>query len=59
MLVPQVAVDFHRQGSAVFVAQPAADRRDVDAGFDATGGEEVAKVMVGDATDADGAASSG
>ena len=51
-MVAEVAVDAHGEGAAVFVAQPAADGGDVDAGFDAGGGKEMPKVVVGDAVDA-------
>ncbi|HSI83682.1 MAG TPA: hypothetical protein VK970_07845 [Candidatus Methylacidiphilales bacterium] len=40
-------VGFHREGSAIFVAEPAGDGGYVNAGFDADGGEEVAEVVVG------------
>lgn len=42
MFVAEVAVGFHGEGAAVFVAEPTGDGRDVNVAFDATGGEEVA-----------------
>ena len=41
MLVAQVAVGFHRQRTAVFVAEPAGNCWNVHARFDATGGKQV------------------
>ena len=41
VVVAEVAVDAHGEGAAVFVTQPTADGGDVDAGFDADGGEEM------------------
>ena len=48
MLVTQVAVRLHRQRTAVFVAEPPADRRDIHTALNAARGEEVAKVVVAD-----------
>lgn len=42
VLVAEVAVGFHRQSSAVFVAQPARHSWDVNARFNATRGKQVA-----------------
>ncbi len=39
-------VDSHSQGPAIFVSKPSADGGDVDAGFDAGRGEEVAEIVV-------------
>ena len=47
MLLAKVAIDAHRQGAAVLVPKPPANDWDIDAGFDAGGGEEVAEVGIG------------
>ena len=39
MLVAEVAVNFHRQRAAVFVAEPSGDGRNVNAALNAAGGE--------------------
>ena len=39
MLVAEVAVNFHGQRAAVFVAEPAGDGRDVNAALNAARGE--------------------
>jgi hypothetical protein len=49
VLVAEVAVDLHRERPAVLVSEALRDGGDVHSGFDAGGGEEVAKIMVGDA----------
>ena len=46
MLVVQMAVRFYRQSAADFVAEPAADRGDIDAGFIAGGRKEIAEIPV-------------
>ena len=46
MLVVQMAVRFYRQSAADFVAEPAADRGDIDAGFIAGGRKEIAEIAV-------------
>lgn len=51
MMVAEVAVHSHGQGSTILVSEPAADCGNVDAGFNAGGGEEVAQVVVGDPWD--------
>ena len=43
-----MTIDAHRQSAAVLVAKPSADGWDINAGFDAGGGEEVAEVVVGE-----------
>lgn len=48
VLLAQVAINPHRKGAAVLVAEPSADGRDVHAGLDASGGEEVPEVVVGE-----------
>ena len=49
VLVAKVPVGFHGQRPAVFVAEPARDRWNVHAGFDAPGREQVAQVVVREA----------
>lgn len=44
-------VNFHCQYSTVPVSKPSADRLDVHAGFNATRGEQMAQVMVGNPVD--------
>jgi hypothetical protein len=39
VLVAEVAVNFHRQCAAVFVAEPSGDGRNVNAALNAAGGE--------------------
>ena len=43
-----MTVGSHSQSSPVFVPQPTADCRDIDPGLDATGGEQVAEIVVRD-----------
>jgi hypothetical protein len=48
MLVAQVSVSFHAKSAAVLMPKPARNGWDVHAVFDATGGEQVAQIVVGD-----------
>ena len=48
MLVAQMAVNLHRQCTAVTVAQPAGDGEDAHAGFNAACCEQLAQVVMGD-----------
>lgn len=48
-----MAVSFHGERAAVFMPEPAGDGRDVDSGFDPDGGEQMPKIMVGDAQNAE------
>ena len=54
MTVAQMAIDAHRQRTAVFVAKPARYGRNVNASFNAARGEQVAQVVVGDSLHFDG-----
>ena len=47
--VTQVAIKTHRQCAAVFVAEPAGNRWDVHAAFNAARREEMAQIMVREA----------
>ena len=40
-------VDLHRESSAIFVAKPSGDRRNVNISLNTRGGEEVPEVVVG------------
>lgn len=53
MFVPEVAVGFHAQCAAIFVAEPARDGWEIDTAFDANRSEKVAEIMVSDALHAD------
>lgn len=46
LFVSQVSVGLHGQGAAVFAPQPAGYTREVNAGFNTAGGEQVAEVVV-------------
>ena len=46
MAVAQMPIDLHRQGAAILVAEPAAYRRDVHAGFNATGRKQMSQVVM-------------
>ena len=46
VFVAEVAVGFHRQRAAVFVAEPARDGGDVHAGFNAARREKMAQIVV-------------
>ena len=52
MLVAEMAIDFHGQRATVFVAEPAGDGRDVNAALNATGGEQMAQIVMGQMSDA-------
>jgi hypothetical protein len=45
MLIAQVPVSPHRQGTAVFMSKPPADGRDIDAAFNASGREQVPQIV--------------
>src|SRR3989441_223780 len=51
MVIAKVAVNFHCQCAAVFVAQPPADGRNINAGFNTPGCEKVTEVVVSEAGD--------
>ena len=53
MLVAQVAVGFHRQCAAVFVAEPPADGGNIHTRLDATSCKQVAQIVMCDAGDFD------
>jgi len=52
MTVAQMPINFHRQRAAIFVAEPATDGRYINAGFNATSGEQVSQIVMRDADDA-------
>jgi hypothetical protein len=47
-----MSINFHRQRAAILVAEPATDRRYINAGFNATRGEQVSQIVMRDADDA-------
>ena len=51
MLVAEMAVNFHGQRAAVFVAEPSGDGRDVNAALNAAGGEQMAQIVMGQMSD--------
>ena len=53
MLCYATSVDFHRQSTTVGVPHPPTDRRDVDAGLDTPGREQVPGVVMGNAANAE------
>ena len=52
MTVAQMSINFHRQRAAILVAEPATDGWYINAGFNATRGEQVAQIVMRDAGDA-------
>ncbi len=48
MFIAQVAIRFHTQRAAIFVAQPARHGGDIDAALDADGREQMAKIVMSD-----------
>ena len=46
MTVAQVTINLHRQCAAVFVAEPAGNRWDIHAAFNASRREQMAQIMV-------------
>jgi len=51
VLVPKVPVSFHGQGAAVLWPSQRETGGDIDAGLNATSGEEVTEIVVGDSVD--------
>jgi len=45
MLIPEMSIGFHCQSPSVFVSEPTANGRDINATFNAPGCEQVAQVM--------------
>ena len=46
MILPQMAVGLHAQGTAVFMSEPARDSRNIYAALDANRRENMTKIMV-------------
>src|SRR5580658_5832569 len=47
VVIPQMSIDFHCEGASVLMSEPSGHSRDIDPRFDASGGEEVPKVVMG------------
>ena len=55
---PKMAVGFHGENPAVVMAEPAGKGWNIDARLDNSGGEKVPEIVMGNAMDAGGSASS-
>ena len=47
VLLPKVAVDFHRESAAIRMSKPPGNRWDIHAGFNAAGREVVPEIVMG------------
>ena len=53
MILPQVPVRFHAERTAIFVAKPSRDSRNIHAALDANGREEVSQIVMSNSLHSD------
>ena len=53
VLLPKVAIDFHRESAAIRMSKPTGNRWDIHARFNAAGRKVVPEIVMGEGLDAD------